>query len=377
MNWDIFCRVIDNHGDIGVCWRLACQLAARGEQVRLWVDDGSALQWMAPNGCQGVSVINWSDPEAIYAATEARAPDVLVEAFGCDPHAGLVMRFAAHVEAGHSGRWINLEYLSAEPYVERMHQLPSSVFHEPGAGLTKYFFYPGFTHATGGLLRETDLAARRASFDRSDWLARQGIHWRGERVISLFCYEPETLGHLMRQWAEGPVPTLLLVTAGRAANAVAAALALLRAANDLAAAQDMRQQIGVLSIVYLPLMSQPAFDELLWACDLNFVRGEDSLVRALWAGQPFVWQIYPQDDDAHHAKLDALLTVVQAPASLRAFHAAWNGSTSTVPLAPVEETLRTWAAAARAARTRLAGQQDLVTQLIRFAAPEFEHPPTP
>ena len=32
MLWDLFCRVIDNHGDLGVCWRLARDLAARGER---------------------------------------------------------------------------------------------------------------------------------------------------------------------------------------------------------------------------------------------------------------------------------------------------------------------------------------------------------
>ena len=57
MRWDIFCKVIDNHGDLGVCWRLACGLAAQGETVRLWVDDPSALAWMAHGGCQGVTVI--------------------------------------------------------------------------------------------------------------------------------------------------------------------------------------------------------------------------------------------------------------------------------------------------------------------------------
>ena len=31
--WDIFCQVIDNHGDVGVCWRLARELAARGHTV--------------------------------------------------------------------------------------------------------------------------------------------------------------------------------------------------------------------------------------------------------------------------------------------------------------------------------------------------------
>ena len=117
-----------------------------------------------------------------------------------------------------------------------------------------------------------------------------------------------------------------------------------------------------LSISYLPLLSQPDFDHLLWACDLNFVRGEDSLVRALWAGQPFVWQLYPQDDDAHHAKLAAFLDWLDAPASLRSFHHAWNGvANDTVRL-----DLPAWAACARTARERLLQQPDLVSQLLRF-----------
>ena len=62
--WDVFCRVIDNHGDLGVCVRLARQLAQRGIQVRLWVDDARALTWMAPDLAQGtdagVRVVDWS-----------------------------------------------------------------------------------------------------------------------------------------------------------------------------------------------------------------------------------------------------------------------------------------------------------------------------
>ncbi len=61
MHWDLFCRVIDNFGDIGVCWRLAADLGARGESVRLWVDDASALAWMAPQGSAGVEVLRWTD----------------------------------------------------------------------------------------------------------------------------------------------------------------------------------------------------------------------------------------------------------------------------------------------------------------------------
>ena len=345
MRWDIFCRVIDNHGDIGVCWRLSAQLAQGGDTVRLWVDDGSALAWMAPGGHPGVEVVDWSDAAAVRAAVQAAPPQVLIEGFGCDPEPALLERFAASAT---KGPWINLEYLSAEAYVERLHGLPSPVFHGPGAGLTKRFFYPGFTPATGGLLREPDLPARQAAFDRAAWLDAHGIAWRGERLVSLFCYEPAALPGLLAQWAGAAEPTRLLVTAGRAAAAV-------RAAGPAG---------GALRIDYLPALPQPAFDELLWACDLNFVRGEDSLVRAIWAGKPFVWHIYPQDDDAHLAKLDAFLDTIDAPPSLRTFSAAWNGDAAA--RAPDVATLDDWRQAVASVRARLSGQTGLVEQLRAF-----------
>ena len=346
MRWDIFCKVIDNHGDLGVCWRLAVQLAEAGQAPRLWVDDASALAWMAPSGHAGVRRVDWSDPAAVQRALQAPPPQVLVEAFGCDPEPALVGRFAASSGAR---PWINLEYLSAEAFVEGLHDLPSPVFHGPGAGLTKRFFFPGFTAATGGLLREPDLLQRQAVFDRSAWLAARGIDWRGERLVSLFCYEPAALASLLAQWAASPVPTRLLVTAGRPAAAVRAALP---------------ADTGALRIDYLPAIPQTAFDELLWSCDLNFVRGEDSLVRALWAGAPFVWQIYPQDDDAHHAKLEAFLDTIGAPVSLRRFHAAWNGIVGTPPQRPDDATLAEWHAGTQAARRGLLQQPDLLSRLL-------------
>jgi uncharacterized repeat protein (TIGR03837 family) len=115
----------------------------------------------------------------------------------------------------------------------------------------------------------------------------------------------------------------------------------------------------------LPYLDQRAYDGLLWACDLNFVRGEDSLVRALWAGRPLVWQIYPQHDGAHHAKLAAWLDWLQAPPGLRAFHRAWSGAPAE-PLPPLDEPA--WRACVRAARARLMRQADLASQLIGFVA---------
>ena len=353
MRWDIFCKVIDNHGDAGVCWRLACGLAAAGDTVRLWIDDPSALAWMAPEGHEGVRVVTWTEAGAAQEAGAAPPPDVLIEAFGCDPAPELVARFAQPAPQGALRRvWLNLEYLSAEPYVERLHGLPSPVFKGPGAGLTKHFFYPGFTRETGGLLREEDLQARRARFDRAAWLAQQNIDWNGERLVCLFCYEPPALRALLARFEQAAEPTCLLVTAGRASRALPPGPA----------------KRGALSIHWLPYLPQADFDHLLWACDLNFVRGEDSLVRALWAGAPFVWQIYAQDDDAHHTKLDAFLDWLEAPPLLRRLHHLWNGmAEGELPdLGPA--ALAPWRATAAAACDRLLEQDGLLTRLRRFVA---------
>lgn len=350
MRWDIFCRVIDNHGDAGVCWRLACGLADHGEAVRLWIDDPGTFAWMAPGGRSGVAILPWT-LAGVAEHTSAAAPDVLIEAFGCDPAPELVARFARRRQEDHApDAWINLEYLSAEPYVERLHGLPSPVFHGPGAGLTKHFFYPGFTPVTGGLLREDGLMARRERFDRRAWLAQQGIAWDGERLVSLFCYEPPALAALLAHFERGAEPVRLLVTAGRAARAL----------------PPGAERRGALSITWLPPLTQPDFDHLLWACDLNFVRGEDSLVRALWAGAPFVWQIYPQHDDAHHAKLESFLDWLEAPPTLRGFHRQWNGVATGALPAPDKILLAAWDDTVKNARTRLLAQDDLVHRLCRF-----------
>lgn len=342
MRWDIFCRVIDNHGDAGVCWRVAAELAARGDAVRLWMDDSSMLRWMAPQGAPGVEVVPWTEPPPA-----AEPGDVVVEAFGCDPPAAFVARMAA---AAAPPAWLNLEYLSAEPYVERNHGLPSPVMQGPGAGLVKHFFYPGFSARTGGLLREQDLEQRRAGFDRAAWLRRWGIAAGHDTVVSLFCYEPPALPQLLAQLAAGPRTTHLLVTAGRATQAV-------RACAPAAT--------GSLRLHYLPLLSQREYDELLWACDLNFVRGEDSIVRGLLAGVPCVWQIYPQEDGAHEAKLAAFLAWLQPPAGLRDFFLAWNG-VSAGPLPPAEPA--GWRPAAAAALQRVQALPELAAGLRRFAA---------
>jgi uncharacterized repeat protein (TIGR03837 family) len=374
LQWDVFCRVIDNFGDIGVCWRLVAQLAGLGHRVRLWVDDASALAWMAPGGCPGVELRAWGSPPP---GPDESPPDVMVEAFGCEIAPEFIACSAYLSSAtgqkdhksGDQPVWINLEYLSAEGYVERNHRLPSLLMSGPAAGWTRWFFYPGFTAATGGLLRELDLMARREAFDRTAWRTAHAAAFGlsevgpGQRWVSLFCYEPTALPDLLQQ--AQALPTQLLVTPGRPAAAVRSALVENTSQNGIQRLSSKRNQ---LSISYLPHRPQVTFDEMLWACDFNAVRGEDSLVRALWAGQALVWHIYPQDDNAHHAKLLAFLDWLDAPVTLRAFHATWNGLDDAPLQWPDDATLAEWTTCIQAARARLLVQDDLVAQLLGFVA---------
>lgn len=359
--WDLFCRVVDNLGDIGVCWRLAADLAARGESVRLWIDEPAALAWMAPGGASGVEVIAWTPHAPVL-----EPGDVVIEAFGCDPPQDFVSLMAARMAAGAVPPvWINLEYLSAEAYVERSHGLASPQSAGPGRGLTKWFYFPGFTPATGGLLREAGLLAARASFDRATWLASQGITLHpGERLVSLFCYANPAMPALLE--ALGSQPTLLLLTPGHASAQV-----------------DGRPLPGALRTSALPWLTQREYDRLLWSADLNFVRGEDSLVRAIWAGAPFVWQAYPQHDGAHGAKVEALLQAFLAAAgptldlatatTVKHLWWRWNGlpdgsgdsaaNTATPFDIPADAP---WRAAIGRWRDHLAAQTDLATGLQRF-----------
>ena len=349
MQWSIFCRVVDNFGDVGVAWRLAADLAARGEQVRLAIDDASALAWMAPGG--GVEVAAWDDGEAMGS-------DVWVETFGCGWPDAAARRLRAMPAPPVC---IDLEHLSAEAFVARSHGLPLPRFDDAGKALPSWCFYPGFDARTGGLLREPGLLERRRLFDRAAWFRTHGLALReGERCVVLFCYTNAALPALLAALSDRP--TLLLTTPGPATVQTEAVLGRTAAAGRLRA-------------VSMPFQTQTDFDALLWAADLNVVRGEDSFVRAMWAGAPFLWQAYPQDDGAEAAKVEAFVTAFLADAPerlarpLRALYARWNGiaagsAATTLTLPDAAD----WAAASGRWCDGLAARPDLVTSLLGFVA---------
>jgi uncharacterized repeat protein (TIGR03837 family) len=313
--WDLFCRVVDNLGDAAVCWRLARQLAAEhGLDVRLWIDVPGALAVLRPGAVaggvsDGVAIEHWTDTDPRLAATAAaEVADVVVGGFACTLPAGYraAMRKRRPV-------WLNLEYLSAEDWVPAHHGLPSP---KPD-GLVEHFFFPGFGPGTGGLLREADLAARHRAFDadpgaRLRRLAAIGVDARpGDRFASMFCYPGSPVAEVCAALAADPVP-------GR-----------WRVLLPQGVAPDAPRHP---SLLHVPFVAQHDYDTLLWCCDLNFVRGEDSLVRGLWAGRPLVWQAYRQQGGDHLPKLRAFVghwleeaaPEPSAAQAFRAIHDAWN-----------------------------------------------------
>ena len=375
LHWDIFCRVVDNFGDIGVCWRLARQLAREhGLAVRLWIDDPATLQPLCPDFdpahprqiCQGVEIRHWAVPFVFDDAA-----DVVVEAFACELPESYVLAMA---QRARRPVWINLEYLTAEPWAESCHGMASP---HPALPLVKHFFFPGFSPQTGGLLREANYEASRRDFldERTSppkpttGLAASPSSEPAASAakpleISLFCYDTAAVGDLIDALGRADEASVCRVPPGKP---------LLAAKRHLGG--DGPWQIGNARIEPVAFVPMDEYDQLLWRCDVNFVRGEDSFVRAQWAGPAFVWQIYPQDEDAHLIKLEAFLerycesASPQVADAIQAMFVAWNTGRDIGDAWLNFARLRGEIAAYNARwRDHLRKQVDLASALVNFCA---------
>ena len=355
---DIFCQVLDNYGDAGVCWRLARILASLGQRVTLWMDDLTRLQRLRPtvdvNRAQqeldGFTLKHWS-----FTTMPEAVSDLVICAFGCRLPEPVLLQMAAMTP---TPVWINLEYLSAEQWVEQSHKLPSP---HPRLPLVEHFFFPGFTQHTGGLLRETGLLAKRLAFDanaRMKFLSQLGVNPQTHtHLVSLFCYPTAPIVSLFEVMQSGP-PVLCLVPEG---------------VTPLAPASGKTSKQGALKLQGIPFLDPDDYDRLLWSCDLNFARGEDSASRAQWAAQPMLWQLYPQADDAHLAKLKEFLALYSASLHpvwadrLRNFSLWWNGESVGPDWPSLIADLPVLKAHASIWQQQLAEIGELARGLIEFA----------
>ncbi len=377
----IFCSVIDNFGDLGVCWRLARQLSAEhGAQVVLLVDDLAAFQQLdsrinpelAVQPLDELTLMRWNSHEALALMPA----ELVIEGFACT----LPDNYRTQLTA--KNIWINLDYLSAEEWIEDCHGLNS-----PQAnGASTTFWFPGFTPRSGGLLREADL------LQRLDVPAQAFNFWQHLDLpqttadtprLSLFCYETDSVSALLEALHESQ--TELMICAGKALSAINKLLP-----EPLIIGSCV--QHGASTLYALPMLAHTDYDQLLAACDLNIIRGEDSFIRAQWAAKPLLWHIYPQDELAHETKLAAWLKRIEAMSAAESPEASAPNHTAQsawltaqwawvrnelnpehihellAELVPLRDMMQRW-------REHLMQQPDLATQLMRFYANKVESPP--
>ncbi|WP_028874603.1 elongation factor P maturation arginine rhamnosyltransferase EarP [Tepidiphilus margaritifer] len=379
MHFGIFCSVIDNYGDAGVTWRLARQLRDDfGQDVTLWIDDPYTLAAFAPEvhpekevqQCGKLTLRRWHRPRPTASDHESlERIDVALEAFGC----GLGEPWLETL----AGRrpppcWIHLEHLTPEPWAEGIHGLPSP---HPRLPLTAWFFVPGFTPRTGGLLRERLLLETRDRFQRDPeaigrFLARLGhAESIDSRRITLFCYADAELGAFLDWLAHEPLTTTIFVPPGQPRQALA------RTGLELDAKILTPPGAPQVRFVPLPMLPQDDFDRLLWSSNFNWVRGEDSFVRAQWSARPFLWHPYRQERNAHLLKLDAFLDhyLADAPETLddaisRLFRRSNRGEETPQDWDGLWQRCDLWQAHCYRWSQRLALQEDLCTRLLDFVA---------
>lgn len=322
LNLDIFCNVIDNYGDAGVCLHLARTLSQQGLHVRLWCDQLDTLNQILNQQDQNLEhleIKNWQ-PLSNY-----ECPDIIINAFNCrlDPITiqkiqeraqnqnllqSTTQTLAPSQQQDPTQQQntnlcsnlcqkpvvvINLDYLSAEDWIESCHGLTSFA-----DGISCYYFFPGFTKKTGGLNVEPTFINK----------CRKNLQYLAEHKaptttqISLFSYHNNELKPLLAPLLEegADSSTICKVFKGLSLDNLNHLLNL-----NLEPEQSYTQ--GQLIVKALPMLQQEEYDEILLNSTCNLVRGEDSIIRAMHTGHPFLWQIYKQEENAHIVKLEAFL----------------------------------------------------------------------
>ena len=356
MRWDIFCQIIDNYGDAGICWRLARSLTSlHSQEVRIFCDDLPTLNLLAsgtdPEILRRIDVQPW---EASYSNSRhpVVTPDVVIEAFGCElPERYLTSLLIAPKKP----IIINLEYLSAEPWVIDFHQKASPQAH----GIPKYFFFPGFQPETGGIL--VDPTPNAASVNSTNIPASLSASWElmrpNTKRISVFCYP----GAPLLRWLED---------LGRLGENFDVVLTFGQIEQLTLSTGRPITLPNTIHLIPIPFVSQDEYDWVLSQSDFNIVRGEDSFIRAQLVGKPFIWHIYPQEDRAHDVKLAAFLDLYLEDASQELKHAVIAAMTWAMP-SEWFKSMASWSSHSRAWQTDLLNKQadgGLAARLIRFVA---------
>lgn len=308
-SWDLFCKIVDNYGDIGVSYRLAKELAQSYKQkIRLFVSDLKVFKdlenkidpKLKKQKINNIEIILWNEDLSIFK--DLKPAQIIIEMFACNIPSIYIDQITEN------NIWINLEYLSAETWIEDCHMKQSYV-----NGHFKYFFFPGFTNRTGGLNYEeylidlklnnktyTDFIHKKLALGsaKTDLLAKSKDF---PLICGIFCYENNLILKLLANIQE---PIIFVIFEGRFANFLRDHA---KENNITKLEEDLYISEHNTPFIIIPLSDQETFDQRISAHDFNIIRGEDSFVRAQILATPFIWNIYQQENNAHLVKLESFL----------------------------------------------------------------------
>ena len=278
---DIFCQVIDNYGDVGVAYRLAREFKRvyPNKKLRFVINKTEELNLIRKS--EDIEIILYKDISKIE-----NSADLIIESFGCE-----IPKKYMHKALKNSKLIINLEYFSAEKWVDDFHLQESFL----GGNLKKYFFIPGLSEKSGGILLDNEFLERKKKVEANKeyYLKKFGIKEKYDLIGSVFSYE-KNFGSLIEELKKLGKKIILLMLSEKTQK-------------NFIKYFDNGNNYDKIKFVKLPFFSYDKYEELLALCDFNLVRGEDSFVRALLLGKPFLWHIYPQDENTHIKKLESFL----------------------------------------------------------------------
>ncbi|MCR4580454.1 MAG: elongation factor P maturation arginine rhamnosyltransferase EarP [Treponema sp.] len=287
MNITILCKVVDNFGDIGVCYRLARQLKkiepsnhisliVQGldsfHNINNKIDETKSFQVV-----DDLEVYDWNANDFCFekfSENDGEKLAIILECFQCGrPEWMEEILFEKKLER--TVHIIMIDYLTAEKYAEDFHCLKSLT---RSAKVQKVNFMPGFTSKTGGLIID------------DGWEALPERNEHGPLLFFMYDNEWLPLANAIRDTGKS-----VLIGQGKGRDSFI----------------DACSRSGLRDLEILPFMNQNQWDLMMKSTSALFIRGEESLSRACLSGIPFVWQAYPQTEEYQLVKMEALLQAMK------------------------------------------------------------------
>ena len=299
---DIFCEIIDNFGDIGVVYRISKELKKIFQNVRIRIVLNRLEEFKAIN--KKVKDTDYQEIDGLICVTEKYVKenietfgvsDVFIEAFGCNVPEEYVKQAKEN-----SKLWINLEYLSGEKWIEDFHLCESLI---DSKTLKKIFFMPGFNEKSGGVIIDSGFLERmKFGKENRDEIFKKyfkDFDLKDKFIGTVFSYE-KNFENLLETLKNYEKETVLLLMGEKTQKSFSEILK-----KNLTEDYGNIVKYGKITMIYSDFFSQEEYEEIISASDFNFTRGEDSFVRGIILGKPFMWHIYLQEEKAHMDKIKA------------------------------------------------------------------------